>query len=689
MRGKASEADELEQSADAVTVVDARRARRESAELGEVLARIPGVAVRRAGGLGSDERISMSGMTDDQIRTFIDGVPLQLAFFPFGLSSFPVSLVDRIEIYKGVVPIRFGADALGGAINLVSDRRYELGLGGSYEIGSFGTQRATVDGAYRHDESDFVVNAQSFVDLADNDYEVDVEVPDARGQLSPARVRRFHDGYRSLGATVEAGIVDQPWARRLTLRGYAVGYEKDLQHNLVMTVPYGEVWYGETAIGATARYQVQPRPDLELEIIASHAYRTIEFVDDSDWVYDWYGERVRARRIPGEIEGDAYDQIFWQHDTFGRAMVAYSVRPEHVITLVVAPTFSSSTGKDRTIDDLDARDALASDRSRLTVISGLEYEANFFAMPDAPGADAPRQPGTDYRLQNLLFVKDYVYHSQSEELLPGNVMRDREVDVHRLGFGAGVRFRFTRYLLGKVSYEYATRLPNAYEVFGNGLLTLANLDLVPEVSHNANAGPQLELKGTPAGDYTAELLGFFRDADRLIVLLNNDRFSTYQNVYRARALGVEGALTWTSPGKYVAVDGSFTFQEFRNAADQGTFGAFEGDRIPNRPWLFGAWGARLHFDDVFLDDEVEPFYVGRFANEYFRGWESQGRREYKQTIDAQTAHGVGVSYVLDAGPGTFSATLEVQNLTDAKLFDFYGVQKPGRGVYLKLTGDLR
>src|SRR4051794_26379795 len=41
---------QLERSADAVSVVDTRKAQHQSADLGEVLARTPGVAVRRDGG---------------------------------------------------------------------------------------------------------------------------------------------------------------------------------------------------------------------------------------------------------------------------------------------------------------------------------------------------------------------------------------------------------------------------------------------------------------------------------------------------------------------------------------------------------------------------------------------------------------------------------------------------------------
>jgi TonB family protein len=252
--GAPSEAQELQQSAEAVNVVSTRKAQRETADLGEVLARTQGVAIRRSGGLGSDVRFSLNGLYDEQIRFFLDGVPLDFAGFPLGVANVPVNLIERVEAYRGVVPIRFGADALGGAVNLVTDQSYDTHAGASYQVGSFGTHRVTADGRWRHEPSGFVFGASTFVDATRNDYDVDVEIPDERGRLQPATVPRFHDRYRAWGGIAEAGVVDRSWARRLLLRGFYTAYEKQLQNNVVMTVPYGEVDYGETAAGVTARY---------------------------------------------------------------------------------------------------------------------------------------------------------------------------------------------------------------------------------------------------------------------------------------------------------------------------------------------------------------------------------------------------------------------------------------------------
>ncbi len=668
-----SEAQRLQQSAEAVSVVDTRKAQAQSADLGEVLARTQGVAIRRDGGLGSEARFSLNGLYDDQIRFFLDGVPLDLAGYPFGIANLPVNAVERVEIYRGVVPVRFGADALGGAVNVVSDQSYESHLGASYQVGSFGTHRATLDGRYRHEASGFVIGGASFLDVAKNDYRVDVEIPNEVGRLFPATVPRFHDGYRAYGATLELGVVDVPWARRLTLQAFASTYDKELQNNLVMTVPYGEVTYGETVYGATARYDAALGPSLDLELIANYARRTIDFVDKGIWVYDWHGQRLGERRVGGEIESDPTDQTTWQDGAYGRATATWRLAPQHTLRLSLSQNYATRTGDERIQADPAARDPLTAEQELFTFVSGLEYELSLFGD----------------RLSNILFIKDYVYSADTEEVLPGNIFRERDANSHSQGAGDALRLRILPWLYAKASYEYATRLPRPDEVFGDGVLVHANLELEPEVSHNANIGPRIELRAPSVGELTLDVNAFLRESDRLIVLLGNDRFFSYQNVYKARGLGLENALGWESPGRYVALDGTATWQSVRNASRTGTFGSFEGDRIPNRPYFFASWGARLRFDGMpGPNDTLEPFYNGRYVHEFFRGWESVGLRESKQVVDAQVTHAAGVSWMLDHYPTRGTLTFEIDNLTDAKVFDNFGVQRPGRAFYLKVTGEI-
>lgn len=669
-----TEAELVQQSAEAVNVVDLRKARDQSADLGEVLARTQGVSVRRNGGLGSSSRMSLNGLGNDQIRFFLDGVPLDLAGYPFGIANVPVNLVQHVEVYRGVVPIRLGADALGGAVNLVSDQTYEQHLAASYQVGSFGTHRITLDGRYRHEPSGLIAGGAAFFDTTANNYKIDVKIPDRTGRERAATVRRFHDGYRAYGATLEAGVVDRPWAKRLLLRGYYSGYDKDLQHNVTMVVPYGEVEYGETSYGATGRYAVALQPALELELVASYAHRTIDFVDKSKWIYDWRGQRIGERSGRGEIRMPPVDQSVWQHSAFGRAVVSWTLARGHVLRASLTPNFSTRTGDERLQPDPTSRDPLGARRNLFTLVSGLAYDLDLF----------------DERLSNSAFIKDYYYQAASVERLPGNVDYNNDVVDHSLGVGDALRFRVTPWLYVKGSYELATRLPRPDEVFGNGVLIQANLELKPELSHNANFGPRLELRRTPAGDFTVDTNVFVRESDRLIVLLGNDQFFAYNNVYKARAVGVENSLNWMSPGRYVMIDGMLTWQDVRNASTDGTLAEFKGDRIPNRPYLFGSWGARMRFAKLpSARDTLEPFYNGRYVHSFFRSWESLGNPELKDVVATQVTHSLGVSWILIRDYARLATTFEVDNVSDAKVYDNFGVQRPGRAFYVKVSGELR
>jgi outer membrane receptor protein involved in Fe transport len=663
----------LRESAEAVHVVETQEAKTRTEDMGQVLAREHGVSIRRTGGLGAGSRFNLAGLEGEQVRFYVDGVPLELAGFGQGLANVPVNLFDRVEIYKGVVPIRLGADALGGAVNLATDERDRQSAAAvSYQAGSFGLHRIAGSGRYHHAARGVVAGANAYHDRADNDYRVDVEVPDTSGRLQPATVPRFHDAYRASGGAAEIGLVDRSWAKRLSLRGFATTYDKELQHNVVMTVPYGEARHGETSYGATLRYEQPLGGGFSVGATAHAARRTIEFVDEGAQVYDWFGNRIRERIRRGEIGNEPLDQIVWQDAALARLHASYEPNARHALRLSAAPTFVTRDGEERLGVAPGGRDPLAADRTLRTLVTGIEYQTRLFAA----------------RLENVVFAKHYLMDSRSEEVLPAGVVRRLDQFHQRFGAGDALRMRLTDWLYAKASYEFATRLPAPDEIFGDGVLIQPKLDLAPERSHNANVGLFAQARGTAIGNVRGELESFLRESDRLIVLLGNDRSFQYQNVYAARATGVEGAFDWSSPADRLGLGGNATWQDVRNVSDEGTFGDFEGDRIPNRPWLFANAHARVRRRLPRADGhEVTLGWNTRYVHWFYRGWESQGLREFKQRVDAQLVHGAWLTYAL-RGPPSLSLTVEAQNVTDAKAFDHFGVQRPGRAFFMKLTGEL-
>jgi outer membrane receptor protein involved in Fe transport len=658
------------QSAESVRILELERAKRSSADMATVLSRAQGISVQRSGGLGTAARLSLNGLTDDQIRYFIDDVPLELAGYPFGVANVPVNLIDTIEIYSGVVPVRFGADALGGAVNLVTAQRPATRIGASYQVGSFGTYRLALAASQGHLPGHAFARAAGYLDYARNDYTIDVLAPNGAGVPVPARVHRFHDAYGVAGGSVEVGVTEKPWAKRLSLRVFATSYDKEYPHNVVMSVPYGGVTYGTDAIGAIARYEHALSDSVRLNGVTGVNRTVARFLDVSTCIYDWFGHCIAPRDPPGEIDGRPHDQRFWDDTGFARLSLAWQVSRGHALRTTLAPTLLSRVGDERWQSQPELRDPLSAKRRLLTAVTGLEYQLDAF----------------DSRLQNIAFAKHYLQVLASEEPFAGNIFYARDRTTQRFGVGNGLRYRLAPFAYVKAAYEWATRLPRPDEIFGNNVFIVANLQLSPETSHNGNLGLTLEAKETRSGTWRWETNGFLRQASALIVLTGSNQVQSYQNVFEARALGAESAAGWVSPRRVVALDANATYVDFRNTSSTGTFGRFAGDRIPNRPYLHANGALRLMARGLLVPtDEVTLSWETRYIHEFYRTWESIGLLDTKQTIPKQLVHSIALLYLVRRRQTTISTAVEMQNLTDEPTYDYFRVQRPGRAFYAKST----
>lgn len=669
-----SEAERLRNSAEAVRVVEMQQVQREAADLGQVLARTEGIGVRRVGGLGSRARFSLAGFTDEQIRFFIDGVPLELAGYGPEFANVPVNFVQRMEVYQGVVPVRFGADALGGAVQFITSEKLQGSrAAASYELGSFDTHRMTLSGSHMNDTSGLFVRASAFFDSTPNDYRVDVQVPDEQGRLVPRTLPRFHDAYRAGGGSVEAGFAERPWARRLLLRAFASTTAKELQHGATMDTPYGDVDSGSASAGATLRYEQSHGEGLTADAVGGYVFRRSTFTDVGTCAYDWFGRCVQQLPQPGEIESRAVERNVRQHTAFAHLNLGWTPSSNHVLRLAIAPTWVGRSGEDRAMRERGEVDPLTGDRSILSLVTGLEYQHD----------------ALEGRLENIAFLKDYLQRSRADLLLPSNVFQPADQDLHHVGVGDSLRFRITDVLTAKASYEWATRLPRPDELFGDGILYGDNLLLRPERSHNLNVELAASVPHPTAGAFRGSVLGFARRVEDFIQPLGREGYFTYQNVLEARSLGVSGSVGWSSPGQWLALDGNATFQDFRNTSTEGPFAEFEGQRLPNQPHLLANASARLQWTEVASPrDELSLSWHTRYIHSFFRGWERLGQGDSKQAIDAQFLHSLALTYVTRASRATLSWTVDVQNLTDADVFDFLGVQRPGRTVTAKVVAEL-
>lgn len=92
-----------------------------SLHLGDVLRSVPGVEIGEYGGLGQNVTLSLRGSTSGQVLVLIDGVPVNdLQLGGVDLNHFCLDNIDRVEVIRGAASALYGADAMGGVINVIT-----------------------------------------------------------------------------------------------------------------------------------------------------------------------------------------------------------------------------------------------------------------------------------------------------------------------------------------------------------------------------------------------------------------------------------------------------------------------------------------------------------------------------------------------------------------------------------------
>ena len=291
-----SEKQKIENKGFAVNVIDTKTAALRNLQTNELLNRTAGVRIRQNGGLGSEVQYNINGLSGNAVRIFIDGIPISTYGSSFDLNSIPPAMIERIEVYKGVVPGHLSDDSLGGAINIVLKNSFRNSFNVAASYGSFNTAQTNFSGLYRMDKSGFTLKASGFLNYTDNGYEVwgkNVYNILPNGQQQFVRARRFNDMFRSIGGVAEVGFTDVKWADNFFIGINSSDSYKQVQHGTFMTVPYKGRFLESDANLLNLTYNKKQffakGLDVSVHGIYGQRHRTIN--DTVKHNYNWFGEK--------------------------------------------------------------------------------------------------------------------------------------------------------------------------------------------------------------------------------------------------------------------------------------------------------------------------------------------------------------------------------------------------------------
>ena len=115
----------LAETTDSITVITRGQIERISAASGVALFRqVPGLQIDQLGGPGGLSSVYIRGSDPNHVLVLIDGVRVNDSTNSrgggFDMSSIDPSIVDRIEVLRGAASAIYGAEAMGGVINIIT-----------------------------------------------------------------------------------------------------------------------------------------------------------------------------------------------------------------------------------------------------------------------------------------------------------------------------------------------------------------------------------------------------------------------------------------------------------------------------------------------------------------------------------------------------------------------------------------
>ena len=634
--------------------------------------RTSGIRIREEGGVGSDFDLSINGLSGNAVRYFLDGMPLDAKGSGITLANLPVNLIERVEIYKGVIPAAFGSDALGGAINIVTNRRSRNYLDFSAGAGSFHTYKTDLNAQYALPRSGLIFRPVLSVNYSKNDYTMrEVKVRNEEHTAFVIKdLPRFHDDYRSLFGQLEAGFADRSWADACFVSASLSRIDKDIQTGATQDHVIGMAERHTQSFNVAARYEKSGflTENLSVRASVSHTSDHSLVVDTTYRRYYWDGTYIDGSY--SEIRGRGKTLRHYRRPmTVVRANADYALAPGHGLSL----NYLLNRSGNRQQDDWDD-EFVPSDDVLAKHVIGLSYDQSLLGG----------------RLSNVFFAKGYVNHLMvgQDELPSTTGASDVPSDDTQFypGFGLGSRFRMSEALSLKGSFEHSIRLPVVRELLGNGSTVYANLALKPEVSDNFNLGlfGSRDLGGGHLLSY--EVNGYLRRVDNFIqaTIYETQGMMQYVNVDAVRILGGDAEVRYDWAGKlHLAVNASYDdSRDRRKYTQSGDPSVTYMNRTPNRPWIWCNAEAAYTFRHLLSGcDRLRLACDYRWVHWFYLTWAAYGSAGSKSKVPTQ--HLTDLSALYAWGGGRYNLSLECSNLFNVLAFDNYRQQKPGRAFFLK------
>lgn len=541
----------------AVSVIRPEEMKGEQKNLPELLKRIPGLHIIETRGRGSYTVASIRGSTSAQVSVYVDGVLMNLASeSSVDLSTIPIDNVDRIEVYRGYVPVKFAGASMGGVINIITKKpdktsgKISVGVGsyGRYE-GTLSTQMPLGDG--------FLLFGANY-ETSDGDFEYWNDAGTQYTSKDDYKATRHNNGYTNQDYLLKWNNND--WQLRASWkrndRELPRGASGADDPRVPITLLSGNLNTEQSSFSVGRRFK-SGNMDWGIRLDYLHQFKE-------------YDNPFAAGAVGG---GGEYHNEY-RTNRFGVVLdAAMPLGENHMLEFY----------GDYSNEKLDIEgDILTAFTDWDNPIEGFRREAWNLQLQDT----------INLSKDNSFWITPIVRYNTMD-------------DESEFSWGIALAKQLNSEWLLKMTGGTYNRAPNLYEQYGDGATIRPNPELTWEKGTQIDFSAEYKGKIKTA-DISAAATLFWRDSDNLIEFeMMTPRYGRYVNVGKAEVYGLEfEGVVKMDLWKFFL---SATYMKTENKSESFR----NGSELPNRPEFEGLFRVDREIRRDRLSAFAELYYCGR------------------------------------------------------------------------------
>jgi len=664
IRGK-SEERKIREKAMPISIISMKEIKGSVNSVNDILSKTAGIKIRSTGATGSVSRISLRGLEGKRIGLFIDGKPLDINNNFANINDIPVNVIERIEIYKGIVPPKLGGSTIGGAINIVIKEFPPQYMDYSYELSSFNTHKIRSIFRQNNPQKDYELGVAAFYTYSDNDYKM--QLPLNKDKY----VRRDHDKYKkkilALGLTIKDKYLDEIEIEPVFMQEHK--QIQGIEHNIQKTESISNALIINTRL--TKENFLTRGMDLDANI--NYSYSHFQLIDTATNRYNWdLSTYPSVSNLGGEVGATPNNSNDKKTNIMTKINLNYILNTKSSINYNCIYNYVYGKPSDK-LKDLSLQHQTNYNSKMNSFISGLSYEVG----------------SVNKRFTNAISAKYYYYSVDAKNLkIDSKKAKKIKYNKNYFGFNHALRYKIDNNILLKASYSYDLRVPNSIELLGDGYTISPADNLKPERNKSINLGCIFD-KAKNDNRLQLELNLFYMKINNMIRFSGGLLQSKYQTLEEMESKGIDLDIKW-DVSKYVFLFANATYQDLRDTRktkeNSNAPNPTMGNKIPNIPSFYTNLGIEFHKKNMFGGkyQNTRIYAENSFVDKYFYDFEQSIYQERR--IPKSNTYNTGIEHSIknSNNNNNLILRLEVHNITNTKILSEFNRPLPGINYSFKI-----